>query len=197
MKRRVGDRGRRCASSTASRRVSTRERAHGGAELVEPALRLPRRHGPGARRRPRSAGRAPRARRWCSSSSRSKSQPARHSAPPTRARVPGMRANLAARHLDPGCYRSVASPPMSITKLGHRRVGDHGVGHRRGGGQGGHRGRPAVAPAGDGRRHGRRLWRSRSPSRSSGASSRRPPPRRSSPASSATDDLHALPTATS
>ena len=61
-----------------------------------------------------------------------------------------------------------------IKRVGIVGLGDHGIRHRRGGRQGGHRGHPAVPPAADGRRAWWPHSRSRSTSRSSGASSTRP-----------------------
>ena len=73
-----------------------------------------------------------------------------------------LRANLPRCGLGPGsttcrCATALGNlAPMTIKRVGILRFGDHGFGHRRGGGQGRPRGGAALPQAGDGRCDGRR-----------------------------------------
>ena len=144
----------------------------GGGRAGRAPRRSPRR--PGARRRSRS--------------------PRCHSPAADQARVPGV-ASTGATVERPGQARAAGARPVSYSPgnipgyvnhtRGNRRLGDHGLGHRRDGGRQRLRGGPALPEPVHGRRHPGRRWRSRSTGRSRRASGPRPSATRPWPGSPA------------
>ena len=174
----------------AQRRRTTRSRARRPGRDARtrrrPAARGPRRR-PRARAAPgRGRGTAPATRRRRGARASRSSSWGRPRRRILRAVAAALRAGVVARpmRLAARRYSSVTFPPSrgwAGRRGGHggqarrnRGFGDHGLRHRRGRGEERLRGRAAQPRPAVGRRDGRRASRSRWPSRSTGASSKRP-----------------------